>query len=1142
MITSRNRDFSDHFRDRAWGSPAGLRVTHADWSQGLANGWAPKSTVHALQKLRGREYLPKLYQERLAGMGDRALAVYEFPDAFLEQVDPGPDDTVLHWLAHGRESALIVAGAAGMGKTSLFCRLVDRWLVPAHDVCAGYGCKAERLAEQSRVAPQDCLLLLPGDGWRPGATLFDRVREALDLRKDPPKGEFSGFEEWLTAWRMERQQSALGVDHPRLLLFVDGLNEALEVNQRLEEFAALAEAVRAANRRAARTWVRLLVAMRIDDADMLFEREQQGRDARVGRAVRQCATFRDVEGKTIPYLALRRFTSSEAASAYARVQAGSGPHCAVPWESLSPSTRELLRHPGMARLFHQAFAGIEPALEVFTADVLWDAWLTRGLDRMQGATGVERDVLDLADACIEAGHDRIPFESAHGRRPRCQQENGGDPLRGEADISWREQLIEIGVLRRLEGGWLDWGSDGLAEHLLCRALHRRDPNLTEASFTRWLARPANRRLDHALIRIAAAIWHSGRPLAVKPILDVPCERGKALAAGLLLAVVPRATVEDGDEALPAFAMKLRVLADACVSDPEPQRAGRLKAALLRELRFRPAHRSGHPSARVAMAQAALALAEHLSVLEPRNSQRQREVAIACGSLGELVGARDRAKGQRWYEKGLAIRKRLAEADPDNLEFQIELARAYYQLGELHDFEDWDQARKAYEQAFAIFRRLLDEVPDNSACRRGMSLTCVSLAFAAARSHPDVERIWLEELLALQRHWADQDPGDVSLQRKLVVVLERIGKVTRKRDRSRAKASYDQALPVRRRVAESECSCLADLRDLAGLLETLGRLEKDADPDQARDYYLEAVTIRRGLGTRWPDNLEYQRALARVCEEIGDLDRHIGRSDSRRWYEEVLAIRQKLAKGAPENQRLQQDLFESYKRFGDLCRPDQPGEARIWYEKMLEITLRSLELEPGEQSHRYHLWICGNRFCGLEGVGETVSGIRERLLALSSPRDPDIVVDAATRRFLSDPGWIHVMGELEPPCVGIQEALAWLERRHYPPRTGRSELLQQHVLAWVGTAWVIVSVPMVESSLIEQAAEQFGLRLMPGVPVKPASRGLYRPPFAGATLFTFVQGPDHPSFRLPPRAYSALVSQERETVRQIVKAADRKKQS
>jgi hypothetical protein len=216
------------------------------------------------------------------------------------------------------------------------------------------------------------------DGAR-GATLFERIREALGFRGDPPDSRFSHFEELLDAWLMERQPGVPEAGKSRLLIFVDGLNELADVNHRFDEFAALAEAAGVANQRAGWASVRLVVSMSFDDIETLFDREHEGRDVRLLRALRNFATFRDCHRRPVSYLALRPFAPHEAESAYARVQAGSGPHCAAPWESLSPTTRELLRHPMMLRLFHQAFAGLEPPEDAGSAETLWDAWFTRSL-------------------------------------------------------------------------------------------------------------------------------------------------------------------------------------------------------------------------------------------------------------------------------------------------------------------------------------------------------------------------------------------------------------------------------------------------------------------------------------------------------------------------------------------------------------------------------------------------------------------------------------------------------------------------------------------------------------------------------------------------------------------------------------------
>lgn len=357
----------------------------------------------------------------------------------------------------------------------------------------------------------------------------------------------------------------------------------------------------------------------------------------------------------MPWLGLRRFTPAESEAAYAIAQRGPGRRCPAPWARLAPATRELLRHPLMLALFHTACAGMEQPPSLTSTAALWDAWLARTFDPAQGGAQLQTLALDLADACLDGGHDAIPAALAETWRERWQAALGHDPVRIAAGLDPLERLVEAGLLRRTETGGLDWVSDALAEQVLFLALHRRDPALGEASFRAWLALPVSRRLDGALGRVGAAIWRSGRPLAVRPVLDVSYRRSRALLADLLLDVIPRGLPAEMAQPVAAFAADLGRLVDGCLGDGNRRRMNRLKDGLLYDLDQRLADRWGYLPVRREIARSALTLAEHLGALEPDNTKYLRDLSISFHKLADLDRRTDPAAARAGYTQGLAIR-------------------------------------------------------------------------------------------------------------------------------------------------------------------------------------------------------------------------------------------------------------------------------------------------------------------------------------------------------------------------------------------------------------------------------------------------------------------------------------------------------
>ncbi len=704
------------------------RFTKADLSPWGVTDWARESSRGIIENLTGVKYFPEVYQERLAATGATAQAEADSVAARAEPADPKPadpkpadsepaearqgvDDAVGHWLEQGREPALIVAAEAGSGKTSLFCRLAEELLAagqPAADRPEDGPPEAPRRTVLERPeSATDCVLLLLGGSLRGRATLFERIRDGLGFSDDPSRGGIARFDELLAAWQAVGSREDLEHDERRILILIDALNEAEDPKPLFEELSQLAADAAAANARAGRVWVRLLVSVRAERIETLFARWGETSDTPFLQHPQNFAHVSDARGRQVPYLGLRRFTSREAEGAYAAAQRGTGRRCPAPWARLTPATQDLLRHPLMTSLFHQAYAGVEQPPALTGADTLWDAWLARTFDPAQGGVALEGFALSLADDCIDAGQDQIPPELAETWRRRWQTELGNDPIRIAAGLDPLERLAEAGILRRTEGGGLDWVSDSLAEQVLYLALRRRDPAQSESSLTAWLALPITRRLDGALSRVGAAIWRADRPMELLPVLGAGFRRGRDLMTEILLNVAPHGLPGQVEAGAADFSARLGQLLAGCIAKGDRRWIAVLKDSLLWDLDGRLADRWGYGAARFAVARHALSLAEHLKALEPENTEFLRDLSISYSKLGDLDGWRDPAAARDWFEQGLEIARRLAALEPENTQCLRDLSISYSKLGDLDGRRDPAAARDWFEQGLEIRRRLAD---------------------------------------------------------------------------------------------------------------------------------------------------------------------------------------------------------------------------------------------------------------------------------------------------------------------------------------------------------------------------------------------------------------------------------------------------
>lgn len=701
--------------------------------------WAFSVTANTIENLRGVKYFPQYYQERKSTSDVR-----------------GVDDTVESWLDRRKESALLVAATAGAGKTSLLCRI------------------AEKLLEQSGApgGHADCVLLLLGGQIRGGqGQLFARIRSGLGVREDTTGVQ--SFSELLDAWRVaSREDSAAG--ERRLILLVDAVNESEDAKSLLEEASELAATASSANRKAGRAWVRFLLTVRTERLEALFRHWEDRHDTPFLTGLENFALYESERGRQTPYLELRSFLSAEAREAYARAQKAITPSCPVQWEDLVPGSKDLLRMPQMLSLFHRVYAGQRTVAGVTSEENLWRSWLDLVLGKPGSGSVIERLALDLADLCIDGGHDRIPAESAARWRRRWEERLGNDPLRIAAEVDDLERLAVAGLLRQTMSGEWDWVSDSLAEHVLLRALRRRcwppGPDVIQV----WQKFTPTGRLNGAMVHAVEDLWHEGRTDIIARFSVWDSKRAIKILEEGIARVALFGGLHDGAAACAEFSGKLRALRQqvGCGgSDLQPEAV--LCAALLWGAQPRLKNRGASPASAVVARETSL-LAERLAEAQPENRQAQSALATSYDSLGDLLGKSDPSAAHHWYERSLMIRIRLAEGLPDDLQAQRNLAFSCDKFADLAKRIDLAEVRYFLEEGLKIRLRLVAAEPNNLAALHGLSRTYSDLGDLAALSDPAAARNWFEKSLNSVHRVAETEPDNLEAQHDLSVSYSKLG--------------------------------------------------------------------------------------------------------------------------------------------------------------------------------------------------------------------------------------------------------------------------------------------------------------------------------------------------------------------------------
>ncbi|MBQ1048088.1 tetratricopeptide repeat protein [Micromonospora sp. C51] len=199
--------------------------------------------------------------------------------------------------------------------------------------------------------------------------------------------------------------------------------------------------------------------------------------------------------------------------------------------------------------------------------------------------------------------------------------------------------------------------------------------------------------------------------------------------------------------------------------------------------------------------------------QPESSQRQRQLAVVAGQLGQLcmqAGRHDEAR--RWFEQVLGVAQELG--------YPHGVASVHQWYGDIAVARGrWDEAEQWYEKSMSGSREAGDQP--------GVATSCQSLGKVAwMRQDFDAAERWYREALAVREGMHDQ--------RGTATVLVALGEVAHYRgDFDAAERWYSQALVAREKAG--------DLLGAAFVCYELGALAQRAERwDTAEQWYQRAI--------------------------------------------------------------------------------------------------------------------------------------------------------------------------------------------------------------------------------------------------------------------------------------------------------------
>lgn len=293
-----------------------------------------------------------------------------------------------------------------------------------------------------------------------------------------------------------------------------------------------------------------------------------------------------------------------------------------------------------------------------------------------------------------------------------------------------------------------------------------------------------------------------------------------------------------------------------------------------------------------------------------------EFAITYAAQGDTTKQEEEAR------KALAINQELAKADPGKTERQRDLSIGFGGLGDVQVARgDLPKALASYRDGLAIAQRLAKTAPDNAGWQRDMSVWFEKVGgVQVAQGDLASALASYSESLAYAERLAKSDPSNSARQRDLSVALNEVGDVRKAQgDLAGALASYRDSLAIAGRLVASDPSNTSWQHDLSISLSKAGDLNQaQGDLAGALTNYRGSLAILESLVKSDPANAKWKRELSVVHQRAGDS--HAAGHDlpaALASYCDSLTLAERLAKSDPANAGWQRDLSVSINKTGDV---------------------------------------------------------------------------------------------------------------------------------------------------------------------------------------------------------------------------------
>jgi tetratricopeptide (TPR) repeat protein len=371
--------------------------------------------------------------------------------------------------------------------------------------------------------------------------------------------------------------------------------------------------------------------------------------------------------------------------------------------------------------------------------------------------------------------------------------------------------------------------------------------------------------------------------------------------------------------------------------------------------------------------------------QPEKGRASELLASSLLSLGKLQFPQDPKQALATVEESIKWHTTLQQQSPDDTQRQRDLAVALSSAGELYrSHGDLNAAQRAHQDALKWREKLLASAKDNLQWQRDLFVSVSNMALVEGALGNDAAVLpLLQRADTLSQQLTQRDPHNREWQRDRSILLERLATAySAKADQPAALKAQQEAWAITQALAKLDPDNQQWQRDFVTTGETLRQFYQTSDDNKALGALLAAVIpVQQRLVDLEPDNLEQKTALYLNYGRLGET--HQLQNDNRealQAYQQALELNQQLAAAKPDVSAFRGEIATNLNRIGaaHFALKDN-AKALAAFEEALTLFTPLAKAEPAVVE--WQLGIVGSKYQMAQIVADQHDALLQEAIAI-----------------------------------------------------------------------------------------------------------------------------------------------------------------